>query len=99
MKETEILITPNLEDDGIIFTPQFIQPLDSEIKYPIQYQYISVFTDLLLKKTDTSPNKIGFVCDVPMMKHFLSFILYSYDSFIIKKIIESDDSEEDNISK
>ena len=88
-------IDTNFEDDVLMIYSQFKNPYQTEIQYPVQYHYVNQFIDFVLKTTNQSAEKIGFVSDIEGMKHFLSFLLSSYDDFIIVKTMESDDLKED----
>lgn len=89
METEEILIKTLIEDEGLIIYPKFNEPLETETKYPVPFQYIDIFIDLILKESKSSSDKIGFISSVAEMKHFICYIVSKYDEYNLDKAIES----------
>ena len=85
MNNENIQIDTNVEDDVLMIYSKFKTPYQTKNEYPVQYEYINQFIDLVIMTTNQCTEKIGFISDIEGMKHFLSFVLSSYDDYIIKK--------------
>ena len=96
METEKILIKTLIEDEGLIIYPKFNEPLLTSEKFPLQYEYIDVFIDLILKDTKYSLDKIGFISSVEEMKHFLCLTLSKYDEYNTNKIIKVIEDNENN---
>ncbi len=96
METEEILIKTLIEDEGLIIYPKFNEPLLTSEKFPLQYEYIDIFIDLILREADYNSDKIGFISSVEEMKHFLCLTLSKYDEYNIKKVIEAVEDNENN---
>jgi hypothetical protein len=88
MKNNEIPINAVIEDEGLIIYPKFSEPLNTSEKFPLQYEYIDVFIDLILREADYNSDNIGFISSVEEMKYFLCLIMNKYDEYNTNKIIK-----------
>jgi hypothetical protein len=96
MENNEIPINAIIEDEGLIIYPKFSEPLETSKKFPLQYEYIDIFIDLILKEADYNSDKIGFICKVLEMKHFLCLVLNKYDEYNTNKIIKAVEENENS---
>jgi hypothetical protein len=88
MENNEIPINAVIEDEGLMIYPKFNEPLDTSEKFPLQYEYIDVFIDLILREADYNSDKIGFISSVDEMKYFWCLTLSKYDECNTNKIIK-----------
>jgi hypothetical protein len=94
MKNNEIPINAVIEEEGLMIYPKFNEPLDTSEKFPVQYEYINVFIDLILREADYNSDKIGFISSVEEMKHFLCLTISNYDEYNTDKIIKAIEANE-----
>jgi hypothetical protein len=96
MESDEIPINAIIEDEGLMVYPKFDEPLLTSKKFPLQYEYIDVFIDLILREADYNSEKIGFISSVDEMKYFLCLTLSKYDEYNTNKIIKAVEDNENN---